>query len=212
MDPEGENIDDYFSKAGKYLGTDNAETNNVRIIDEVFWNQHSNGLGQIDQEIGKSNSSILSESKISESALLSIYRFYWKKINSNYSNVNICTEKRPGKIGVHYMEAKTNCRTYINSVTKYTRTIYVDMDIMNRKKYSDNAYDIISCFEHEDRHLFQQSNANQVFLGEEEYDALKTQVNSSTFEKCSPNYQKEIRNQLKEKTPLYIKRICPDLY
>lgn len=91
-----------------------------------------------------------------------------EKINSFYSNVNICAEKRQGKTGKHYMDAHTHCRTYINSEAKYTRTIYVDLDLMK--------------------------------------------VNSSTFEKCSPGYQNEIRSRLQKETPVYIKKICPDLY
>ena len=47
VDPDGRMIDDYFSTTGNYLGSDNANTRNIRIIKESDWNELSkdvNGL------------------------------------------------------------------------------------------------------------------------------------------------------------------------
>ena len=38
VDPDGKEVDDYFSKDGKYLGSDDAGTDFVRIMDEQDWN------------------------------------------------------------------------------------------------------------------------------------------------------------------------------
>lgn len=53
VDPDGKEIDDYFSKLGKYLGSDNATTDNVRIISEDVWNGlHKDPMGRIDKNVG----------------------------------------------------------------------------------------------------------------------------------------------------------------
>jgi hypothetical protein len=53
VDPNGREIDDYFSKSGKYLGSDNATTNNVRIMSEDIWNGlQKDPMGRIDKNVG----------------------------------------------------------------------------------------------------------------------------------------------------------------
>ena len=69
VDHDGREVNDYFSRKGKYLGKDNASTNNVRIIDENDWNTlSSNGL--IDHEKGVNSSQLFSESNINDRAIL----------------------------------------------------------------------------------------------------------------------------------------------
>lgn len=123
------------------------------------------------------------------------------------SDVEICMENRYGKTNHHKMEAYTKMKNH-----EIVRKIFVDIDVLKQQKYSDNYNDIVSCFEHENRHLFQHMNKHKVMPGEEEYDALRFQVNTSTFRSCSSGFQKEIRLLLNKETPNYIKRICPDLY
>ena len=207
VDPDGMEIDDYFSIDGKYLGSDNATTNKVRIIDETVWNQYSDGKGNIDYLIGWKNSTLHSEADMDKNASLKIYQFYWGKTKSKSSDVEICKEDRLGRTGRHKMESHTEIKK-----NKITQKIFVDVDVMSEQKYSDNYNDIINCFEHEARHLYQHINRHAVMPGEEEYDALRHQVNTPTFKTCSPSFQKEIRKQLNINTPNYIKRICPDLF
>ena len=52
-DPDGEEIDDYFSRSGRYLGSDNSTTDNVRIISESTWNGLSKTIdGKINHQVG----------------------------------------------------------------------------------------------------------------------------------------------------------------
>ncbi|MEA3505472.1 MAG: RHS repeat-associated core domain-containing protein [Bacteroidota bacterium] len=41
IDPDGMVVDDYFNKDGKYLGSDEAETDYVKIIDQKIWDETS---------------------------------------------------------------------------------------------------------------------------------------------------------------------------
>ncbi len=58
IDPEGD--DDYYDKQGKYLGSDFAETKNVRIIEKETWNTFTYYMGVID------NKSAIADEKIHE--------------------------------------------------------------------------------------------------------------------------------------------------
>jgi len=82
IDPDGMEIDDYFSYEGKYLGSDNAETDNVRIVDENMWNMASipqlsdeNG-GFIDHDLGVEISDLHSEAGLTDEASLKVYDHY----------------------------------------------------------------------------------------------------------------------------------------
>jgi hypothetical protein len=77
VDPEGQEIDDYFSYDGKYLGSDDARTDNVRIIDESLWNNISHD-GMIEHSNGNDNSQLFSDahSKMTEEAQLKVYQHY----------------------------------------------------------------------------------------------------------------------------------------
>ena len=45
IDPDGMFADDYYNKEGKYLGSDNASTNDIRIVDDkVFQNYQNNNV------------------------------------------------------------------------------------------------------------------------------------------------------------------------
>ena len=83
VDPDGEEIDDYFSFDGKYLGSDNAETNNVRIISTARWNYiQTNRNELIDHDVGCVSSVSFSEASsnstnsMSTDAQLSVYNHY----------------------------------------------------------------------------------------------------------------------------------------
>ena len=80
VDPEGEEIDDYFSREGKYLGSDDAKTNNVRIISEMKWNTlQKDEYGKIDHDVGCDVSvafSIASRHGMDKEAQLLVYNHY----------------------------------------------------------------------------------------------------------------------------------------
>ena len=91
VDPDGSEIDDYFSTSGKYLGSDNAETKNVRIINETTWNMlKTDGNGLIEHDVGFSASMSFSDAGsrgMSIDAQLSVYQHY-NPTNNNLENLD----------------------------------------------------------------------------------------------------------------------------
>ena len=79
VDPDGNEIDDYFSLSGKYLGSDNAETHNVRIISDFSWNSlDKNENGNVDHDLAYAMSKPFSDVSgyMSTDAQLSVYQHY----------------------------------------------------------------------------------------------------------------------------------------
>ena len=83
IDPTGEEFDDYFNNKGKYLGSDNAATDNVRIIPQENWDRlkiiDAQGKETIDHEDGFYASVSFSEASnggMSEKAQLRVYQHY----------------------------------------------------------------------------------------------------------------------------------------
>ena len=80
VDPDGRMIDDYFSLNGEYLGSDDAETKNVRIIKECDWNSlKEDGNGIVKHDLANQMSTSFSEASangMSEKAQLSVYQHY----------------------------------------------------------------------------------------------------------------------------------------
>src|SRR5690554_136744 len=84
VDPTGMFVedydDDYFNKQGEYLGSDNAQTDNVRIIEQNIWDANKiidGGNGEsIDYNVGNENSIAFSESNLSNDEQLAVYQYY----------------------------------------------------------------------------------------------------------------------------------------
>ena len=78
IDPDGREIDDYFTREGKYLGSDNANTNYVRIISEATWNSIKDENGNVDHDGASLVSHPFSEESayMSTEAQLAVYQHY----------------------------------------------------------------------------------------------------------------------------------------
>ena len=75
IDPDGMNPDDYLNKEGKYLGSDNAKTDYVRIIKQSDWDDNSfNGI--IDHKIGNKLSISNTQADLSEDAIANLVEYY----------------------------------------------------------------------------------------------------------------------------------------
>ena len=177
VDPTGALIDDYFSFNGKYLGKDNAKTNNVRIISESVWNSlEKKGDGTISHEEGMKNSSLFSQasSEMTQEAQLEVYNHY------NPTNCNLVVDKPKieNKIGMHTTTIKR--KTHIG--------IYLDN---NRKgiKMCDYADEIINSFSHEERHVLDHKARKYKFDYEYERSAIKAQISHESFNKTRPIFR-----------------------
>ena len=208
VDPDGREVDDYFSKNGKYLGKDNAITNNVRIMEESDWEAHGRD-GTINHELGASLSQLFSESDISMDAVRGIYEYYWKESgHGEKQHCNIKIENRQGHKNRHYMVAYSKVTQSDNPDEYFTkikfRILYIDHDEMKKSRFCDNKYEIINLMDHESRH-FEQHAMGPCSPLNPEYDALMTQLQSPSFQKCGLLFRELFRRKLNIETPDYLK-------
>ena len=80
VDPAGKEVDDYFTNDGGYLGSDNAKTHNVRIINENCWNaldKDENG-NALDHDFANRLSTAFSDASknMTEESQLGVYQHY----------------------------------------------------------------------------------------------------------------------------------------
>ncbi len=86
IDPDGMVVDDYFSKEGKYLGKDNATTDNVQIIDQKSWDDNKTlstiGNEEIDHEVGVKNSTNITKTALDDDAIVNVVEHYSEELDS----------------------------------------------------------------------------------------------------------------------------------
>ncbi|MCD8413426.1 RHS repeat-associated core domain-containing protein, partial [Tenacibaculum finnmarkense] len=88
IDPDGmKPEDDYFNKKGEYLGSDNAETDNVQIVSQKDWDANKtvdkNGKGSISKEKGAEISTNFTENKMSWEAVESVVKHYDNQLDDS---------------------------------------------------------------------------------------------------------------------------------
>ena len=138
IDPDGKRIDDYFDFKGKYLGTDNAVTDFIRIMDENQWNMLSEN-GVINPELGTHIGQLHSEASLSKSASLSIYEHY------NPTGLSLADAKL-GQFGEGTgMEVKFKDGKLSN--------LDVDIEGFSRSGIADHFSEVKNLFIHENKHV-----------------------------------------------------------
>ena len=207
VDPDGKEIDDYFSYEGKYLGSDDAETRNVRIISEFIWNRlEKNNSGQINHTIGANVSYDFSEAAelMTDNAQLSVYQHYnpikkhkveavpKKEIKTSYHGMITkigCADKKTGKAIVSHLYVKLEENRKYNS---------------SGEALCDNAYEIINSFIHERDHIrraigmgyykWAEMVASKEGLQIIELSAISAQRTHDSWNGCRPGYKQGIAN------------------
>lgn len=186
IDPDGMGAtDDYFNKQGKYLGSDNANTDNVRVIEQKTWDDNKTvndeGIESINHKIGNENSVAFSESDLQTQEQLNVYQHYNPTdltLKPNFNAEKGGAEFRVSEIGDKYMEI------YTEGNKKGT-------------KIADDANAIKSKFVHEKNHYetYKKSGyeviSNPSNLNSLEQMAVRAQINDPTFAKTSEAFQKD---------------------
>ena len=139
IDPDGTFIDDYFNKNGKYLGSDEAKTDNVKIINQRSWDDNKvvaeDGTESIDHEVGKANSTYNSKENLSKDAKLNVYRHY------NPTDLDVVAHDKENKMaGMSFAYTRTKQRIKIKIIANIKAGL------------ADHANEIISSFIHEQKH------------------------------------------------------------
>jgi RHS repeat-associated protein len=155
VDPKGEEIDDYFSHDGKYLGSDDAKTNNIRIISEMKWGMlKKNENGQIDHDIGLSLSISFSDASRQGMGINAQLRVYEHYNPTKYKVEDIPPEKNTPYPG---MRTEVGCADKSSGKAVVTH-LYIKLE-RNRslngcsEALCDNADEIVNAFVHEKDHI-----------------------------------------------------------
>ncbi len=193
VDPEGTEIDDYFSYKGKYLGSDDAETHNVKIMSATHWNKlEKNKNGTINHEIGEKISYEFSEASelMTESAQLRVYQHYnitkcnLEKLDDKENKAGMRTHFEKGKAPIIRIRLENNRKEELHSICDY-------------------ADEIINLFAHEKGHITQCNklgfdNYYKLTTDEQEQYAIRAQMKQSSWRKTRPWFQEYFENKLKK--------------
>ena len=199
IDPDGEEIDDYFSRSGQYLGSDNSKTDNVRIISESTWNGLSKTIdGKIDHWIGyvlSSDFATETRNGMSTEAQLAVYNHY-NPTNYNLIDLN----SGSGSWGM-----RTTQQAHSNPVIKIRlEGNSTGLEVCN------HSNEIRNLFSHEKAHIDQCQQIGfdqykQLPLCQQEFFAISSQMADPTWNKTRQEYQNALL-KYGEKFGLYIMR------
>ena len=197
VDPDGKEIDDYFSKLGKYLGSDNATTDNVRIISEDVWNGlHKDPMGRIDKNVGyvlSTDFATASHTDMSVESQLLVYQHY------NPTNYNIENLNNDGKTwGMR--TTQSNMESPVIKIRLNGNS--TGLEICN------NAEEIKNLYAHEKGHIQQCQSIGfsaykQLTKNNQETHAVRTQMSDPSWEKTRHSFKKSFMEYGK-KHGLYI--------
>ena len=186
VDPSGMLDDDYFNKDGNYLGSDDAQTDNVRIISQSDWDANKtvdvNGNATIDHAVGNEQSQMFSGASLemTEAAQLAVYNHY------NTTGLKIFSHKKNSSMTT-YMSSDGTASIGINLKKNRGEG---GVDICNR------ANEIINTFVHEkdhfERHRKNPQEYNNTPEWLREHWAIKAQLKDPSWEKVSYKYRKSV--------------------
>ena len=190
IDPNGMLIDDYFNKEGTFLGSDEAKTDNIKIIDQKDWDDNktvsSDGSESIEHSTGNAISTDHSESNITEEASLNVYDHY------NSTDLDLkAKQNENGDGGLTFHAEKRGGKT--------SERIDVSIEGNKRTKVADHANEIISSFAHEGQHYSDYQKLGfdgyvNIPKNRREMRAVSTQMKHSSYNGTRPGFQRVVKN------------------
>ena len=193
IDPDGMQPDDYFNTQGKYLGSDGAKTDNVRIIETKTWNENKvvdeKGKESIDNQVGNQNSQKFSEANIDTKSALNVYKHY----NPTDLKLKAIESKRVDGSFAGGMAFTT--LTVGNKVKEKFMAISVQGNY--RSGFADHANEITNIFSHEDQHYkdFKTLGVSKFLKASVpllEQRAIHTQMEHSSFMDTRPYFKRVV--------------------
>ncbi|MFA8301432.1 MAG: RHS repeat domain-containing protein [Hyphomicrobiales bacterium] len=189
IDPDGMSIDYYFNKKGEYLGSDEAKSDNIKVIDQNDWdaNKTENNAGSesISHKKGKEMSTDHSKSDLTEEAALNIYNHYnttgldlkARQNENGLGGLTFCIRRKGGKISVW---------------------ISVKVEGNKKTRVADHANEITNMFIHEGKHYsdYKELGLNKYIDASrtrKEQRAILTQMKHKSYNGTRSNYQKAIK-------------------
>ncbi|MCQ2292116.1 MAG: hypothetical protein MJZ39_03010 [Bacteroidales bacterium] len=183
VDPNGEEIGDFFDYSGNYLGTDGIDDGKIYITTQEDWtncSQLENGMTLITiPQLGFSRKP--SQVNLSDEAMLNIYQHY---NNTDYSLKAMdrgVANKQDNGVNVGMMSDHAK------------KTIFVRIDGNINKKVTDNYYEIKNLFVHEKQHIDDYEKGVSVSNTASERRAITTQMNDSSYPMTRPAFQEAVK-------------------
>ena len=195
VDPNGEEIGDYFNQNGKYLGTDCVDDGKIHIIqdndwknlkDDISW-EGNDGTRVISQSIGEIISDNPSSLNLSDDAI--------QKIVGHYNTTGLKLNR--GNDGALNTEFNGNEESYTEKLT-------INIEKWKNNKSLDNYYDIKSSFDNEKGHIKQCKEIgiekfNSLTPYQQEKYAVDYQKSQPAFSRTSDKYKKRVDTYLQGK-------------
>ena len=183
VDPNGE--DEYFNEYGFYLGSDNSESNNVRMITQNDWDFFKNVneddmMESISADFGTAVGSLISESDpsvFSDDAILGVYQHY----GLESGNFEICEIKNSIESNINEFESGKYGMGYQSS----TGNLYVPVSRNRKMALYDNLYNIINTFDHEYKHKIDKALDKNV----REINADNYQMTTSSWKNTTTQFK-----------------------
>ena len=195
VDPNGEEIGDYFNQNGKYLGTDCVDDGKIHIIQDNVWKnlkddiswEGNDGTRVISQSIGEIISDNPSSLNLSDDAI--------QKIVGHYNTTGLKLNR--GNDGALNTEFNGNEESYTVKLT-------INIEKWKNNKSLDNYYDIKSSFDNEKGHIKQCKEIgiekfNSLTPYQQEKYAVDYQKSQPAFSRTSDKYKKRVDTYLQGK-------------
>jgi RHS repeat-associated protein len=189
IDPNGMWIDDYFNKNGRYLGSDEAKTDYVKIIDQKDWDDNktvsSDGSESIEHATGNAISTDHSKSDITEEATLNVYDHY------NPTDLEVVShDNENGNGGLALSTTRDG--------GEIKQSIKIRIEGNKRTKIADNANEITNSFYHEKGHYDDiKSIGLDAYIGLpknlREQRAVGNQMKHESFAKTRKSFQTAVK-------------------
>jgi len=184
-------LSDYFDSNGIFIGSDNTEDDNVRIISQENWNQvqSTDEDGNITYDVDKAMELSIAFSKatdMTEDATLAVYDHY------NPTDLSLSAkEKETGEGGLSFHAERKG--------GKISERVDVKVEGNRTTKSADHANEIISFFAHEEQHYkdykelgftgFRNMSRERL-----EQRAVSAQIGHSSYKGTRPGFQESVRN------------------
>ena len=190
VDPDGEEIGDYFNLNGDYLGTDGLDDGKLYIVSDKHWNEIKN-TGYVAED----GTTVISSSFTTAEGFSNWFQKPSAADLSGKAVFNIISHYNTTGVKVKLEEGDFAMQTVFTSKA----VLHIKINERKWRNYSpvlDNYYNILSTYDHEVGHIDQYNKIGydkfkSLSTYEKEKYAVDFQKGRSSFQRASSFYQKE---------------------
>ena len=209
IDPDGRLVDDYFNKQGNYMGSDNAATDNVRIIDNgklAHYMVSSSSIaktgkeilsglsqGTLDNMIGQQISTPIETTDLSTDAITNVVAHYDDELTKTDGQLETAKLETEGMNKSVVMAAEKGSVQHILGL-KFGGKESIKINIIDGKAHQllNTASNITNTLVHERTHI--PDNRTNMPKNKKEQRAISAQKQHSSYDKTTTEYKQAIDN------------------